>query len=99
MTNKRFAVLDSDSHVVETPELWSKYLDPEFRTLGKFALSRQEGKRGYHLKVNGKVFRDTMNSNIPRHAIWKPGMTWDKVGELDPDTRYAATAGASNTEA
>ena len=96
MANKRFAVFDSDSHVVETPELWSKYLDPEFRTLGKSALWREEGKLGSYLKVNGKVFRDTMNSNIPRHAIWKPGMTWDKVGELDPDTRHAATAGASN---
>ena len=40
-----------------------------------------------------------MNSNIPRHAIWRPGMTWDKVGELDADTRHAATAGASNAEA
>ena len=69
--------------------------DPEFRTLGKFALWREEGKLGSYLKVNGKVFRDTMNSNIPRHAIWRPGMTWDKVGELDADTRHAATAGAS----
>ena len=84
MANKRFAVFDSDSHVVETPELWNKYLDPEFRTLGKSALWREDGKLGSYLKVNGKVFRDTMNSNIPRHAIWKPGMTWDKVGELDP---------------
>ena len=99
MANKRFAVFDSDSHVVEPPELWSKYLDPEFRTLGKFALWREEGKLGSYLKVNGKVFRDTMNSNIPRHAIWRPGMTWDKVGELDADTRHAATAGASNAEA
>ena len=89
MANKRFAVFDSDSHVVEPPELWSKYLDPEFRTLGKFALWREEGKLGSYLKVNGKVFRDTMNSNIPRHAIWRPGMTWDKVGELDADTRHA----------
>ena len=99
MANKRFAVFDSDSHVVEPPELWSKYLDPDFRTLGKFALWREEGKLGSYLKVNGKVFRDTMNSNIPRHAIWRPGMTWDKVGELDADTRHAATAGASNAEA
>src|SRR5271156_5616510 len=99
MANKRFAVFDSDSHVVEPPELWSKYLDPEFRTLGKFALWREEGKLGSYLKVNGKVVRDTMNSNIPRHAIWRPGMTWDKVGELDADTRHAATAGASNAEA
>ena len=28
MTTKNFAVFDSDSHVVEPPELWEKYLDP-----------------------------------------------------------------------
>jgi predicted TIM-barrel fold metal-dependent hydrolase len=45
------------------------------------------------------MFRDTMNSNIPRHAIWRPGMTWDKVGELDPNVRHAITAGASDPQA
>ena len=35
MANKQFAVLDSDSHVVETPELWSKYLEPEYPHAGK----------------------------------------------------------------
>ena len=40
-----------------------------------------------------------MNSNIPRHAIWRPGMTWDKVGELDPDHRHPMTAGASDPQA
>jgi predicted TIM-barrel fold metal-dependent hydrolase len=99
MMNKQFAVLDSDSHVVETPELWEKYLEPEYRTLGKHALWREEGKTSSYLKVNGKIFRDTMNSNITRHAIWKPGMTWDKVGELDPDTRHPMTVGASNPQA
>jgi len=99
MATKRIAVFDSDSHVVEPPELWTKYIEPEYRTLGKFALWREEGKFGSYLKVNGKVFRDTMNSNIPRHAIWRPGMTWDKVGQLDPNTRHAMTEGASNPEA
>jgi len=99
MTKKRFPVFDSDSHVVEPPELWSKYLEPEYRTLGKFALWREEGQRGSYLKVNGKMFRDTMNSNIPRHAIWRPGMTWDKVGELDPKQRHAMTEGASDPQA
>src|ERR1700691_2617740 len=99
MANKRFAVFDSDSHVVEPPELWSKYLDPEFRTLGKFALWREEGKLGSYLKVSGKIARDTLNSNIPRHAICKHGVTWEKVGELDPRPRHAATAGGSNAEA
>jgi predicted TIM-barrel fold metal-dependent hydrolase len=93
---KTFPVLDSDSHVVEPAELWTKYLDPEYRTLGKHALWREEGKTGSYLKVNGRMFRDTVNSNIPRHAIWRPGMTWEKVGELDPKVRHAMTEGASD---
>ncbi|MDO8434608.1 MAG: amidohydrolase family protein [Candidatus Binatus sp.] len=99
MAHKQFAVFDGDSHVVEPPELWTKYLEPEYRTLGKSALWREQGKLGSYLKVNGKVFRDTMNSKIPRHAIWKPGMTWEQVGELDPDVHHAVSAGASNPEA
>jgi hypothetical protein len=99
MAKKQFPVFDSDSHVVEPVELWQKYLEPEYRTLGKHALWREEGKLGSYLKVNGKMFRDTMNSNIPRHAIWGPGMTWEKVGELDPNYRHAMTAGASDPNA
>jgi predicted TIM-barrel fold metal-dependent hydrolase len=96
---QQFVVFDSDSHVVEPPELWEKYVDPDYRTLGKQALWREEGKLGSYLKVNGRVFRDTMNSNIPRHAIWRPGMTWDKIGELDPALRHPMTEGASNPQA
>ena len=38
MTTKNFVVFDADSHVVEPPTLWEKYLDAEYRTLGKHAL-------------------------------------------------------------
>ena len=96
---KHFAVFDSDSHVVEPREVWEKYLEPEYRTLGKFALWREEGEYSSYLKVNGKMFRDTMNCNIPRHAIWRPGMTWDQVGDLDPNRRHAMNEGASNPQA
>src|ERR1700731_2114335 len=99
MATKRIGGFDGDSQVAEPPGQWTKYLEPEYPTPGNFALWREEGKFGSYLKVNGKMFRDTMNSNIPRHAIWRPGMTWDKVGQLDPNTRHAATAGASNAEA
>jgi predicted TIM-barrel fold metal-dependent hydrolase len=88
-TPKRFAVFDSDSHVVEPRDVWEKYLEPEYRVLGKHALWREDGRTTSYLKVNGEIFRDTMNPNIPRHAIWRPGMTWDAVGELDPQTRHA----------
>ncbi|HJU12084.1 MAG TPA: amidohydrolase family protein [Candidatus Binataceae bacterium] len=99
MARRGFVVFDADSHVVEPVEVWTKYLEPEFRTLGKHALWREEGKLGSYLKVNGKIFRDTVNSNIPRHAIWQPGLTWEQVGQLDPDTRHPMTAGASNPQA
>ena len=98
-TQKRFAVFDSDSHVVEPREVWEKYLEPEYRVLGKHALWREEGTTNSYLKVNGEMFRDTMNSNIPRHAIWRPGMTWDDVGDLDPHTRHAMNDGASDPQA
>jgi predicted TIM-barrel fold metal-dependent hydrolase len=99
MARKSFAVFDGDSHVVEPPELWTKYLEPQYRTLGKYALWREEGTWGSYLQVNGKMFRDTMNSNIPRHAIWRPGLSWRQIGELDPGVRHPMTAGGSDPEA
>ena len=91
---KDFAVFDGDSHVVEPPALWEKYLEPEYRTLGKHALWRQEGRTGAYLKINGEIFRDTGNPNLPRHALWRPGMSWDAIGELDPHTKHAMNEGA-----
>ena len=99
MATKDFAVFDGDSHVVEPAALWEKYLDPEYRTLGKHALWRQEGRTGAYLKVNGEIFRDTGNPNLPRHALWRPGMTWDAIGELDPHTKHTMTEGASDPQA
>lgn len=98
-TSKDFEVFDSDSHVVEPREVWEKYLEPEYRVLGKHALWREEGRYDSYLKINGQVFRDTGNSNIPRHAIWKPGMTWDSIGEFDPNIRHPMIEGAWDPQA
>jgi predicted TIM-barrel fold metal-dependent hydrolase len=99
MLTKEFAVFDADSHVVEPPALWEKHLEPEYRTLGKHALWRQEGRTGAYLKINGEIFRDTTNPNLPRHALWRPGMDWDAIGALDPHTRHPMTRGASDPQA
>ena len=99
MTTKGFAVFDADSHVVESPMLWENCLEPEYRALGKHALWRQEGRTGAYLKVNGEIFRDTGNPNLPRHALWRRGMSWDVIGELDPHTRHPMTEGASDPQA
>src|SRR5713226_5680488 len=99
MTTKDFVVFDADSHVVEPPALWEKYLDPEYRTLGKHALWRQEGRTGAYLKVNGEIFRDKGNPNLPRHALWRPGMDWDAIGALDPHVKHPNNEGASEPQA
>jgi predicted TIM-barrel fold metal-dependent hydrolase len=99
MPTKTFTVFDSDSHVVEPPALWEKYLDPEYRTLGRHALWRHDGRAGSYLKVNGEIFRDTTNPNLPRHALWRPGMTWDGIGALDPHTKHPMTEGACDPQA
>jgi hypothetical protein len=31
MTTRDFVVFDSDSHVVEPPPLWERYLEPEYQ--------------------------------------------------------------------
>lgn len=98
-TQKNYAVFDSDSHVAEPREVWEKYLDSEYRTLGKYALWRENGKTNSYLKVNGEMFRDKMNSNIPRYAIWRPGTTWDDIGALDPDIRHEMNEGSFDPKA
>jgi hypothetical protein len=61
MARKSFAVFDGDSHVVEPPELWTKYLEPGYRTLGKYALWREEGVWYSYLQVNAKATLDELN--------------------------------------
>ena len=31
MAKKGFKVFDSDMHIMEPPDLWERYIDPEFR--------------------------------------------------------------------
>ena len=96
---KAFPVIDTNAHIVEPHDLWERYLDADYRVLGKHALWREHGDHNAYLKINGQIFRDTSNPNIPRHAIWRPGMTWEDVGELDPAIRHAPVEGASDPKA
>ena len=96
---KNFAVFDGEAHVVEPRAVWEHYLEPDYRTLGKHALWREDGRTSAYLKINGEMHRDAGNSNLPRHALWRPGMTWESVGELDPDVRHPMNEGAWEPQA
>jgi predicted TIM-barrel fold metal-dependent hydrolase len=97
--SKNFAVFDGDSHIVEPRELWDQYLEPEYRVPGRLALWREEGRHGSYLKINGEMFRDTDNVNIPSYGVWRPGMSWESVGELDPNVRHPVNEGAFDPRA
>ena len=98
-TQKRFAVFDSDSHVVEPRDVWEKYLEPEYRVLGKHALWREDGKTNSYLKVNGEMFRDTMNSNPPAcHLAARDDLgRHRRVGPADPSCDERGRLGPPGT--
>jgi len=99
MPTKTFPVFDADAHVVEPTDLWERHLEPEFRSLGKAALWRERGIHDAWLKINGRTIRDRANPNIPRHAIWRPGMSWEDVGALDASVQHEPVPGASDPKA
>ena len=82
-------MFDSDSHVVEPPELWEKYLDPEFRVLGKQALWRHDGATNSYLKINGEV--------DPRYDEPQPAAPRDLAAGHDAGTRSANSMRACAT--
>ena len=62
---------------------------------------RSGGRRAPPPRISrstARPFRDTMNPNLPRHALWRPGMTWDSIGELDPTVRHPMTRGRVGAE-
>ena len=88
-TTRHFAVFDSDSHVVEPPVLWEKYLDPEFRVLGKQALWRHDGATNSYLKINGEV--------DPRYDESQPAAPRDLAAGHDLGRRSANSTRACGT--
>ena len=44
--------------------------------------------------LNGRRVRSLRRSGINRQACWKPGMTPEKIGALDPEETHPITAGA-----
>ena len=49
-----YKIIDADSHVIEPPEMWAKYLDPEFR---EFAPSPD-------MKIKGEPITETISKQV-----------------------------------
>jgi len=88
-------VIDVDSHVYEPPAIWRDYVSAEDRALARAAFWHESDSRGLETTIlNGRPVRALERSGIPRRACWRPGMTPDAIGALDPETRHPVTPGA-----
>ncbi|MBM4405822.1 MAG: hypothetical protein FJ039_06530 [Chloroflexi bacterium] len=98
-TKRTIAVLDADSHVLEPDDVWTTYLEAKHRPAARKAFWREHRKGGVTFVVNGKAAKELPTPNLPRHAIWKPGMTPKRIGGMDLRKRHAPNPGASNAKA
>ncbi|HVN86924.1 MAG TPA: amidohydrolase family protein, partial [Candidatus Binatia bacterium] len=90
-------IIDCDSHVLEPTAIWEKYLDRDYRVVARTAFWHETDEFGLPLTILNGASAEPMNaSRIDRHAIWKPGMTVEDIGALDPAVPHPINPGASD---
>ncbi len=100
MTNNNNGVFDCDSHVLEPTAIWEKHLDPEYRVPARSSFFYRLDDSGLSTVIlNGKPAKPMHTSGIIRQAIWKPGMTVDDIGSLDPKQPHPINPGAHDPHA
>ncbi len=94
------AVVDVDSHVYEPVAIWDAYVAPEWRPTARSAFFHKVDQEGNQLTIlNGRVGPSLNRSRLVRQAIWRPGMTPESIGGLEPDTFVPLNPGASDPAA
>jgi predicted TIM-barrel fold metal-dependent hydrolase len=87
--------VDVDSHVYEQPEIWDRYVPVEDRGIARAGFYHEVDSEGNRLTiVNGAPGKELNRSRLVRQAIWRPGMTVDEIGALDPDEYVPINPGA-----
>jgi predicted TIM-barrel fold metal-dependent hydrolase len=100
MNTNGYRVFDCDSHVFEPGAVWEEYLEAAYRVPGRSAFWHQIDEFGVQTVIlNGKPAKPMNRSKIVRQAIWRPGMTPEQIGELDPKRFHALNPGAEDSEA
>jgi predicted TIM-barrel fold metal-dependent hydrolase len=89
-------VIDSDSHVYEPAAVWDDFIASEHRQQAMTAFHHVTDDQGNEtIVLNGKPGRSLHRAKLVRQAIWRPGMTLEDVGALDPAAFYPLNPGAS----
>ncbi len=94
-------VIDCNSHVYEPQTIWDEYVPPEYRVAVRTAFWHcVDAESGLITAVvNGRSAKPMTQSRIIRQAIWRPGMSLDDIGALDPDQPHPINPGAQDPDA
>ena len=99
MNKQRAVIIDADSHVFEPQTIWEQYLDRDYRVLARSAFYYFQTEAGeIGTVVNGKQAPPMNRSKLNRQAIYRPGMTPEEIGSLDPTKSHPISAGAQDSE-
>ena len=80
------SVVDVDSHVYEPAGDLGPLRPRAVPALARVAFYHEVDDEGNRLTIlNGAPGAELNRSRLVRQAIWRPGMTADDIGALDPD--------------
>lgn len=93
-------LIDVDSHVYEPAAIWDEYVPAKDRDRAKKAFHHSIDDQGNRTTtLNGQPAKDLNRSMLVRQALWKPGMTVEEIGQLDPQVFQPLNPGAANAKA
>ena len=92
-------VIDADSHVFEPAVIWEKYLDSAYRVAARSAFYYYEDEFAAGVILNGRQAPLMHAGRINRSAIWRPGMTPEDIGSMDPSQPHPINPGANKADA
>ena len=88
-------VIDGDSHVFEPQAIWSQYVEPEYRLAARSAFSyHDDGEGHFAVILNGKPASWLNRGMLNRYALWRPGMTPEAIGAMEPGKSVEINPGA-----
>jgi predicted TIM-barrel fold metal-dependent hydrolase len=88
-------VVDVDSHVYEPEAIWLDYVPAGDRERVRKAFwSRIDEDGSVATVLNGQPAKGLNRSKLIRQAIWRPGLTLDDIGGMDPNVAHPINPGA-----
>ncbi len=79
MAKNGFSVFDSDMHIMEPPDLWERYIAPEFRSIAP------RGRTSDNVRDLGVIFPDGEPNARVTGGVPHRGHNYEKNQELDRD--------------